>query len=74
MIVCLCLCVCVQCSLQRPEYQHFRERFGCAHSIDAFEEISAELKGLLMVSGTTLLASYSLGVVLGGRRGSQKMS
>ena len=47
--VCVCVCMCVQCSLQRPEYHSYRERFGCARSIDSFEEISAELKTLLMV-------------------------
>ena len=50
----MCVCVCVQCSLQRPEYQHFREKFGCARTIDAFEEISAELKALVMVSGKVM--------------------
>ena len=47
----MCVCVCVQCSLQRLEYQPYRERFGCARTIDAFEEISAELKAVVIVSG-----------------------
>lgn len=42
-----------QCSLQRPEYQHYREKFGTARSIDAFEKISIELKTLLLVNYPT---------------------
>ena len=49
-VVCVCVLCCVQCSLQRPEYQHFREKFGTARTIDAFEALSAELKALVMVS------------------------
>ncbi|CAI8045553.1 tRNA-dihydrouridine(16/17) synthase [NAD(P)(+)]-like [Geodia barretti] len=48
--------------LQRPEYLHFRERFGCARSIDAFEQISAELKALVMerLSEEELSGEFSL--------------
>ena len=37
--------------MQRSEFQHYREKFGTARSIDAFEDISAEIKALLLVSG-----------------------
>ena len=42
-----------QCSLQRPEYQHYRQKFATARSIDTFEKISNELKSLLLVSKWT---------------------
>jgi tRNA-dihydrouridine synthase 1 len=48
--------------LQRLEYQPYRERFGCARTIDAFEEISAELKAVVIerLSAEELSAEFSL--------------
>ena len=37
-------------SLKEPQYQCFRERIGVAKLLEEFDQISAELKSLLMAS------------------------
>ena len=56
---CCCCCCCsvtydgIKCFLlsrmKEPEYQCFREKVGCAKTLDDFDRIGAELKSLLLV-------------------------
>ena len=40
------------CRLKQPEYQHYRETIGAAKAFEQFEEITAEIKALLLVCST----------------------
>ncbi len=52
-------CVCSR--MKQPDFQCFRERMGVARSLETMEEITGEMKALLLVGtlfGCDILSQY----------------
>ena len=56
--------------LKQPEYQCYRTKIGTARNIETLEQISAELKSLLLVCSQCVIVIYlqwNLSNILGGK-------
>ena len=62
--------LCTLHRLKQPEYQCYRTKIGTARNIETLEQISAELKSLLLVCSQCVIVIYlqwNLSNILGGK-------